>query len=1565
MKTRHTVLIAIVFVMATATIVFGQEMRWMPIRSAPLGSPVGTVGAPVTPQFNAELGCWEVVVSGGVEVDLDLQASGWGNAPGSPTLGAIQAIVVPGGYNNGVGSTLNPKGWPGSPLDGAYQAQERCEVGGDLSPCSPPFDPTCDGNANGACVHASNWVMPVCAADFAAFVTPTLAYAWAAAAQNDCNTDDGAVKTFGGLILELDANAAGTYVIALDPNPNSSFMFSGTGSLIPGLTFTPACITVITDRTLTEPGGPCTCFGENGECLDDATGETHPVYLFSGEKYESVVDMRIPGRGIDFVWSRKYRSRIGPDTAMGNGWDFSYNIRLEPVGPDLILHNGRTRSDKYTPQPDGTWTRREFLRVIEQNPDGSYTLTHSDTSRWEFQPFDGSPHEGKITASVDRNGNTISFDYDGQGRLVTIHDPLDTALHNRDITIAYNGDGFIESVTDFAGRSVRYTYYGGTEVPKSPALAAAPHDILKNRYISINPRNADLVSFDIRLTLTSTQVNGVPGGQIGSQWWASKPDGKCISIVGPNQPTTPPNWSGCPALHLTGCPIIPTSTYDLVAIFEGNVSDPPLAAATQAKPGVKWHGDCVGSFTGIEWTAPNGTTNIDDAVAAIKTFQDPNAINATHVSVTDMEPNQNGDQINLLVNINDVFSIIRGFQGFEYPGPDIDLCPDTPATPGGPRGNFGDLKSVTTPVVENTAEFPIPAGHDYPDGKTTVYTYSTGFADDRLNHNLLTITDPKGQTYLRNEYYPTTDPSDLNFDRVKRQTWGDPGDVIDIVYVEQTADESNNFATIKAILNDRVGNVKEYFYDAGNRNVITLEYTGRADSDLPTTESDNRPTGKLRPGDPDVFETRYEYNNDSLRTEIVDANGNVVVPSYDEANASRRSQGNMTERCRQPNPLLGGDQADICETFEYDDRFGGCCGSNFITRHVDGRGNETTHMYDDNGNRCHTRHRIPSIVEEFTYNEFGQMTAHTLPDNGAPGGHRRRDEYTYYDGGAQLGYLHQAIVDAPNFALITTYDTFYDPNDNVARVDIQNSDDQGVEQSNTHFTTVFEYEILDYRTKTCQEVGDYAGTLPGSPQVPLCRNLPDSEFLSTEYAYDENRNRTLVRYGEAVEGRDLDNVVETQYDERDLTFLVVRAPGDSDQSTSQYDYDDNRNLIRTSQGIEDVAAPRITTTTYDGYDRLVSTTDPMGNVADYHYDPNSNIGGFQDAAETIRNPFAIRVGGELDDVTGSAGNVRLTESWTQYDEMDRVIRTEVEFFDTDTQTPLQGGQQLGKAITTTEYNDNSRVTRRINDNLHDRTTTYDTANRRQTVTDAKGNTVTSAYDANSNVTSRTEVEKSDLDVCGETFVTCDEIFVTSYAYDNLDRLIQTVDNVGNTNVYAYDSRDNRTFTDDALNHETRFEYDGINRLITTIRDLDDDGADGDGPDITTTQTWDDDSRLIAKIDDNNNAMRYGYDALDRVVAVPGPVERRALAPGAVAGGGTGGHLFPGIAIAQEMQKISPDSSLLFLCTEREFDRTQLEPPRLVPEDFAAAVPVDDQHARRSRGAHTGDESFRHVRRSPR
>ncbi|RMF75468.1 MAG: RHS repeat protein, partial [Planctomycetota bacterium] len=184
---------------------------------------------------------------------------------------------------------------------------------------------------------------------------------------------------------------------------------------------------------------------------------------------------------------------------------------------------------------------------------------------------------------------------------------------------------------------------------------------------------------------------------------------------------------------------------------------------------------------------------------------------------------------------------------------------------------------------------------------------------------------------------------------------------------------------------------------------------------------------------------------------------------------------------------------------------------------------------------------------------------------------------------------------------------------------------------------------------------------------------------------------------------------------------------------------------------------------------------------------------------------------------------------------------------------------VGDGLRTTllSYSDFSQPLSITDDNGNTTTYSYDTANRLSVVTDAKGNAMAFGYDQNANLITMTETEKSDLGGADETFV-------TTYAYDGLDRLIGVTDSAGNTHACAYDSRDNRVVTVDALLNETRYAYDGLDRLLVTIRDLDGDGADGDGPDIVATSVWDDNSRVVQRTDANGNATAYAYDALDRM-----------------------------------------------------------------------------------------------------
>ena len=45
----------------------------------------------------------------------------------------------------------------------------------------------------------------------------------------------------------------------------------------------------------------------------------------------------------------------------------------------------------------------------------------------------------------------------------------------------------------------------------------------------------------------------------------------------------------------------------------------------------------------------------------------------------------------------------------------------------------------------------------------------------------------------------------------------------------------------------------------------------------------------------------------------------------------------------------------------------------------------------------------------------------------------------------------------------------------------------------------------------------------------------------------------------------------------------------------------------------------------------------------------------------------------------------------------------------------------------------------------------------------------------------------------------------------------------------------------------------------------------------------------------------------------------------LAGGGTGGHLYPGIAVAEAMRQVLPGAEPVFLCTTRAIDKVILEP----------------------------------------
>ena len=839
---------------------------------------------------------------------------------------------------------------------------------------------------------------------------------------------------------------------------------------------------------------------------------------------------------------------------------------------------------------------------------------------------------------------------------------------------------------------------------------------------------------------------------------------------------------------------------------------------------------------------------------------------------------------------------------------------------GDPGGNDGDLRSVTSPPVTGT-----PNGNDFPLGKTTTYTYSRGFADPRQNSLLLTITDPKGQTPFRHVYQHNQ--SDLSFLRCIGRQAGTTNDRITYAYLPQPPSPANRYATMKIIVNDCVGNVNERLYDARLRELQTREFTGRAIRGLHVSDTTNRPTGKLRVDDPDYFETRYEWNADSLCTRVTHPRGNSTEMVYQRAfnqNSSRSNHARRHDadlRVLRERACCGGadtdgdgqtDTDELVTHFEHDSRFGSFPRGPRQSTSLDGsrmnsgqptiidnkkgllvdfailavhpRGTATSASYDENGNctvvnpRAARDNHLQGAVDvlealRFAYNGNGQLTGIT---NAADGnGVRRVDTFEYYGTGPQLGYLRTATVDAQGpvpfrttceydprgnitrcidprgFDTLWTYNALdqatskqtpntsfgtlvrtttlfsYDANDNLVQVDMENRDHNDVlDTANPMWSSGAEFDLLDRLTARWNEIRHISqGSLSAG---------------TNRFFYDGNGNLVVEQSPEAVKGNDPNSVLSCQYDERDLPFREVRAPGTGLGATNVVDYDANGNCRRVNK--VDAFSVKTKIIEHNGFDQCFRTTDALGNVATFAYDRNGNL-------------VHERLDGELTDVPGGAGNRRLSETRYEYDSLDRLTRFRPAFFDVFTELAIGDGE----ATTSFTYAPNGQLLSETDDNGHTTRFTYDTAWRLSSVIDPKTNLVLYAYDACANPTNTTSVERSDLGGPEQRFSLSSE-------YDGRGRLMRCADNVGNTDQYFYDSRNNLVRHIDPRGSLSGFMFDGLCRQTLAIADLDGDGLLDYAADIGAACAYDDNSRLVSRTDDNGNVTRYAYDALDRPVA---------------------------------------------------------------------------------------------------
>jgi RHS repeat-associated protein len=216
--------------------------------------------------------------------------------------------------------------------------------------------------------------------------------------------------------------------------------------------------------------------------LKNPARKMDPVLMTNGEYYASGQDFSIPGRVLGIAIKRQYGSRSEYDSRFGYGWDMNYNMKLRRLkdANAVVFLDGENRKIEYLFDANSnkyfcTNDRGNYFHHDDVND--TFTLFKKHGTKINFDI------NGNLSAITDRNGNSITCQYDPNGlmplngpsefflspqfggptggrglvamayRLTTITDDL-----GRHIIFSYNSDGLVSTITDFASRTWTYTY---------------------------------------------------------------------------------------------------------------------------------------------------------------------------------------------------------------------------------------------------------------------------------------------------------------------------------------------------------------------------------------------------------------------------------------------------------------------------------------------------------------------------------------------------------------------------------------------------------------------------------------------------------------------------------------------------------------------------------------------------------------------------------------------------------------------------------------------------------------------------------------------------------------------------------------------------------------------------------------------------------------------------------------------------------------------------------------------------------------------------------------------------
>ncbi|HEU0153471.1 MAG TPA: putative Ig domain-containing protein [Arenimonas sp.] len=349
---------------------------------------------------------------------------------------------------------------------------------------------------------------------------------------------------------------------------------------------------------------------------------------------------------------------------------------------------------------------------------------------------------------------------------------------------------------------------------------------------------------------------------------------------------------------------------------------------------------------------------------------------------------------------------------------------------------------------------------------------------------------------------------------------------------------------------------------------------------------------------------------------------------------------------------------------------------------------------------------------------------------------------------------------------------------------------------------------------------------------------------------------TTLTYVAAVDGRQ-----QFSYDQRGLLISQISAEGSvshfrytgfgelyerdtavgtAAMSTSRFEYDRRGMLVAQIDNPGPSGPQRTTSTTYDAFGRVLSSTDARGNEVTHSYD---RLGRLISQSRSVYQ--------------GLTGLERIETVSSTYDAFGR---------------SLTHTNAMGQA-TTYSYDDATRSLVVTSAQGLSVTTVRNRHGETLTVTDPAGAVTTYEYDQSGQLT-RTinpveDFRTSEYDARGLLAATVDVNGTrTTFTYDAVGRVLTRTEDAGTgklnlTTTYAYDGQGRNVTVTDPLGKITTLGYDREGRVLTSIRDT-------NGLALQTTYAWDAAGRQLSVIEGDGTpearTVRYAYDALGRRIS---------------------------------------------------------------------------------------------------